>query len=307
MYLSYSGYKLYLNCPYAYWHGYIGKLPLEKPDDRLGSVFGSIVGVLFEDFYNHEWWRKPEPQAFVMSQIEAATVKVLKQEQSPKWGRPGGVLMWRGEGEGQNPKAMYADADELMADVRDAVARGFKIIRAERLLGPYAKAEIKLDSTVEGHRLGGRADFIIRRAKPHQDKGIYDGKGSKYRDRYVDPKQLHWYAMLYRLRFNEVPDKLAFVYWRFDPPESIDWVEFTEADLDQLLEDTLAAIERIEEGKASLPKEGEVPAIDLMELARKVFQPKANENNCRFCPRATATQCSWGFSVVQKIEQRRRS
>jgi hypothetical protein len=308
MYLSYSGFKLAYECLYAYWHEYINKTPLEEPDDRLGSVYGSIVGTLFEDFYNYEWWRKDQPQAYVMSQVEAVTDRILKQETSPtKWGRPGGVLKWKGpKSKGGNPRAMYADKDELMADVRDGVARGFKIIRHDRLLGPYAKAEVRLDGVVDGHKLGGRADFIIQRIRPHSDRGIYDGKGSKYRDRYVSPKQLYWYAMLYRLKYNKLPDKLAFVYWRFSPPESIDWVEFSEADLDALLDEVLAMINRIEKGKADLPEPGKVPDIDLMELARKVFRPRANEDNCRFCPRATATQCSWGFAVRQEMEQRKR-
>lgn len=304
MYISYSGFTKFNDCAYAYWHDYINRTPLALPDDRLGSIYGSVVGKLFEDFYNKEWWRKDNPSAFVLMQVEEATEAIIKEETSPKKGRPGGVLLWRGDGKGRNPKGLYSNRDELMADVRDGVTRGFHTIRQERLLGPYAKSEVKLDSTVDGHLLGGRADFIIRRTKPHLDLGIYDGKGSKHRERYVSPKQLLWYAMLYRLRFEKTPDKLAFVYWRFSPPKSIDWINFSGSDLDMLLEEVLAGIRRIEKGVAALPEKGKVPDIDHMELARKVFQPKANESNCRFCPRAVATQCSWGFSVVQKMRQR---
>lgn len=307
MYLSYSGYKKYLDCPYVYWHSYVNETPLEKPEDRLGSVFGSTVGLLFEDFYNQRFWKQEQPQAFVMERVGAATARIIKQETSPRWGRPGGVLLWKGDGEGQNPRGMYVDRDELMADVRDAVRRGFQIIKHYRLLGPYAEAEVKLDKRVEGHTLGGRADFILKRTKPHHDRCVLDGKGSKYRDRYVSPKQLLWYGMLYWLCFDKVPDKLGFVYWRYAPPDSLDWLDFSEADLDQLLEEALGAVETIERLTASLPApESDIAAIDRMKLARGVFKPKANENNCRFCPYATATQCSWGFSVRQKMEQSRR-
>ena len=303
MYISYSGWKKYKDCPFAYWHDYINHTPLEKPDDRLGSIYGSVVGLLFEEFYNLRLWKQPQPKDVVLGRVEEAVKRVVRQETSARKGRPGGVLRWKGAGEGRNSKGMYLDEADLAADVREAVIRGFKIIKHYRLLGPRAEAEVKLDSPINGHILGGRADFILKRTEPHHDLCILDGKGSKYRGTYVSPKQLHWYTMLYRLRFNETPDKLGFVYWRFEPPESMDWVEFSSADLDQLLEGVLADVREIGRLESNLPPPNEKQAMDRSGLARQEFRPRANDNNCRFCPHATTTQCSAGLWVVQKMEQ----
>jgi hypothetical protein len=289
MYISYSGWKKYKDCPFSYWHDYIAHSPLEKPDDRLGSVYGSVVGALFEDFYNQKLWQEDQPKNLMKDKVEGMVKKILRQETTPKHGRAAGVLLWKGSGKGQNPKGLYANEAELIEDVKEAVDRGFKIIKQYRLLGPRAEAEVKLDSNVGSHILGGRADFVMVRTTPHSDLCILDGKGSRHRGNYVSPKQLLWYAMLYRLRFGEMPDKLGFVYWRYAPPESMDWVEFSAVDLDQLMEEVLSDLGKIEAAKANLPT-----ALN-QGLAREEFKPKPNEDSCRFCPRAVANQCPDGI------------
>jgi hypothetical protein len=298
LYLSYSGFKKYDQCPYAYWHSYIGKTPPARPDDRLGSIFGSAIGVLFEEFYTQRWWKKRSNcQPFMLGQVERVVDDLLKKETSPgKWGSPGGVLLWKGYGDGRNPKALYSNRDELVTDVKEAVVRGLRIVKHYRLLGPRTEAEKILDLEVEGNKIGGRADFIIRRTAPHGDLLLLDGKGSRHRGRYVDPKQLHWYAMLYRRHFNEIPDKLAFLYWKFDPPDSIDWVEFSEADLDMLLDEVLTAFKHIGQARSQLPK---ADPLTVQGVARGLFRPKPNPDNCRFCAYASKMTCPNGAGLAK--------
>ena len=69
-YLSYTGFKTYKTCPLTYWNDYVNNTVLEKPDDRLGSIYGTVVGTLFERFYNEKIWRKPQPQAEVMALVD---------------------------------------------------------------------------------------------------------------------------------------------------------------------------------------------------------------------------------------------
>lgn len=301
LYISYSGWKKYDGCPFAYWNSYVGKTPVEGPDDRLGSIYGSVVGKIFEDFYNEAWWKNRRPVAMMLGKVEGALAWTIKRETTPYRGRPGGVLMWKGEGEGFNPNGMYESPEELAGDIREAVGRGCRIIRHHRLLGPYAEAEVKLDYTVEGYRLGGRADFIIERTKPHHDLCIVDGKGSRWRAKYVDPRQLLWYALLYRFHHGKVPDKLGFLFWRCEPDEAVDWVEFVEADLDELLDKVLQDLRRIEEGTARLG-----PRPSFAE-ARKVFRPVAERNKreadkeCRFCNYGSPDICPKGSEII--VEQ----
>ncbi len=302
MYLSYSGFKKY-ECPFAYYNDYVAHTPKGEVDDRLGSVFGTVVGKLFEDFYAQKIWKQPQPQGYLMERVEKTVDKTIQRETTPWKERPAGVLLWKGEGSGQNPKGMYADRQELIADVRDAVARGFQIIRHHRLLGPRTDAEYKLDFEFEGDMYAGRADFVIQRTKPHGDLLIVDGKGSRHRGRYVDPKQLQWYGMLFWLHSLKagkplLPDKLAFLYWREDPAECMDWLEISEGDVQDLFETVKDTVQEIKQReKMILPN---APVED----ARGVFKPKANEKNCRFCPYASI--CPPGAKVQASIKEKQR-
>jgi hypothetical protein len=306
MYISYSGWKRYDDCAFDYWNAYPGQTQVEGPDDRLGSIYGSVVGKIFEDFYNEKWWQKnPRPVAEMLTKVEGAVAWTIKRETTPYRGRPGGVLMWKGEGEGQNPKGMYVDQDELIEDVKEAIGRGCRVIRHHRLLGEYAEAEVKLDYTVEGYRLGGRADFIIQRVQPHNDLCIIDGKGSRWRAKYVDLRQVLWYAMLYRFHHGVVPDKIGFLFWRYEPNEAIDWVEFVEDDLDELLNKVLGHLRKIEEGLAELG-----PRPSFAE-ARQVFRPVAEGRNkrnaekaCRFCRFGLPEICPKGAEVKAKLQEK---
>lgn len=308
MYLSYSGFhkkgdsRTQEGCDYAYWHIYINATKTDAPDDRLGSIYGSVVGKLFEDFYENRRWKEPEPQAFVVSRVEEVIDEVIKHETTPdvRRHRQAGVLLWKGEGPGQSPRGLYANREELAADVRDAVGRGFSIIRHYRLLGPEARAEVKLDSKIDGHTLAGRADFIILRTKPHHDLVIFDGKGSRHRDKYVSREQLFWYAMLYRFQHGKLPDKLGFIFWRYDPPESIDWPDFDDDIIDDLQARALKAIHDIERMEKELKKGMPLPII------RSIFKPTANSENCRFCQFATEELCPEGFKIAEELKKKKR-
>lgn len=310
MYLSYSGWKKFKSeCGFAYWLSYIGKITVPQTDDRLGSIFGSVVGKLFEDFYKEEVFRQPQPLGFLMAKVPGTVKAVIREEVSPSasW-KTGGVIKWKGEGPGQNPKAMYESEEELAADVRDAVARGFRIIRHYRLLGKGAQAEVQLDSFIQGHKIAGRADFILRRVLPYDDELILDGKGSQHRDKYVDKRQLRWYAMLFREKFKRLPDRLGFVFWRYDPPDSVDWVDVKEEEIQALKEEVLGDIRQIEQLSAGLNASP--------EAARKVFLPVASNPKpgmtksdikftCRFCPFAVEDICPDGAKIVAAADKRK--
>jgi hypothetical protein len=264
MYISYSGFKLYSACKLAYWHTYVRETEPPEPDNAVNALYGSVVGRIFEDFYTQRIWRQKDFQKALQDLVEPTYQKVVHDEV-----RRGRVLRWQTP---QDKKPNYSSPEELLADVRDTIPRGLRIIRHDRLVGPRTEAETKLDSVVKGHTIGGRADFIIERVKPHHDLVILDGKGSKHRGSFVDPRQLKWYAMLYSLRNNgALPDKLGFVYWRFDPPESLDWVAFSQSDTDELLEEVLEAVAEIER------------AVAHRAESNKSFPPRPSRENCRFC------------------------
>jgi hypothetical protein len=297
MYLSYSGWSTLDNCNFEYWNKYVN-LTEVPPEDRLGSVFGSVTGGLFEVFYEESLWKEDQPVGALSDRVDAMVAKVLKEETSPRKMRPAGVLRWKGKGPGQNPRGMYASPEALAADVRDAVARGIRIIRHHRLIGPIAKAEVKLDQEIDGVCVAGRTDFIIARTDPYRDLVILDGKGSKHRGAYVDENQLRWYDMLFRRKTGHAPDKLGFVYWRYEPEEALDWFDSDSDKCSELLSKVLRDAAMIEAGIEKAPKG------TPFEEARKVFLPRAEDPNakdkasvCRFCPYATEQICPAGFEV----------
>lgn len=267
MYLSYSGHKAYKDCPRMYWHRYIGKTKLPAPDNKVNSLYGSTVGTIFEYFYNDGLWRKPGIQAILEDLIEPTLTRIIDQECRS------GTVDW------SDPKANYKSREALVREVRKTMPRAIEIIRHHRLLGKRAEAEVKLDSSIEGHVVGGRADFIIERIPPHGDLVIIDGKGSRHRDKYVDPHQLWWYSMLYRHQFGRVPDKVGFLFWRQEPENSLDWVDFSERSLDDLLSGVLSSIRTIEEGKAQLAK---TPEPEVRAALQVLFPPQIG-SKCNLC------------------------
>lgn len=305
MYLSYSGHKKASSCLFAYWHEYINRTPKSGLDDRLGSIYGSVVGRLFEEFYFNKLWRQPNPKDILIERVSQTVRDVITSETTSKGWKTAGVLLWKGSGPNQNPKGLYSNREELEADVRDTIPRGLNIIRRHKLVGPRADPEYKLDYKIpDGHILAGRSDLIIQRVRPFEDLVIVDGKGSRHRGGYVDPQQLVWYAMLFYLHAQhlgtkpELPDKLAFLYWRYDPDNAMDWMHVSEDDVRTLLASVLDTIRRIEEKIKMLP--AGVP----LSTVRGVFKPSPSESNCRFCPYTDA--CPSGYKIQEDLKCRQR-
>jgi len=270
MYISYSGYKLYTACQLAYWHKYIAQTKLPAPDNQVNTLFGNIIGSLFEAYYNENLGANPA----LAEGILQARVGKYAQEMVHRVRRYA-TVKWKA----QDPKAMYASSDELLRDLHETVAKGLKTIVLHNLWSHGAKAEVVLDHTIQGNVLAGRADFIGRNAN-----GVYilDGKGSKYRELFVDKRQLLWYAMLYEAKNKELPSTLGFVHWRSDPEKAVDWVPYKAEDLVELKAKVHEDIAKIEEAKKKdTPFE---PTVDLNKTKKQcyycVFAP--------LCPRALA-------------------
>lgn len=297
MYLSYSGYKK-AACMYAYWHQYINHTDVGL-EDCLGSIFGSVIGRLFEDFYVEQLWRKPDTKKVMESRMWGMLATVIKEEtsQGKNPQHKARILKWAGEEEGQNPRGMYANKEEIIVDVEASILRGLQSIRYYKFISKGAQAELKLNTDLKGHTLGGKADFVMRRVG-HGDLVIVDGKGSMYKDKYLDETQLLWYCMLHKHRTGILPDKSAFLYWRYEPPLSVDWFEFTQADADELEGKVLKKADRIEKLTRKLP------TVVNYEATRELFKPKPSEDNCRFCPYGLENMCPKGFAIKTKISER---
>ena len=267
--LYWSTLKMYEECPQKFvwskgWdqydcgHGPGERKPRPEQRSRHHAVFGIVIQQAVEDMYNKELYR--DPQNLVENLLSIGEREFDRQIDKPK------------------NKINYAEAKMTRAEMWDLCANGItsfiETMKAHRFLGPYAKAEVDLVGWIDKvNPIGGRADTIIKRV----DTGvtILDGKNTKYKMKYTDPDQLRWYALLYKLIYREMPDRLAYVWYRFphgqktiekDGSETletgVEWIEFDEDDLKGLAQRALDA------------KTG-------MEAER--FDPTPSPKTCDFC------------------------
>jgi hypothetical protein len=300
VYLSYSGFKTYGECPFAYWHKYVNKTKI-PPDNGVNAMYGSVVGMVFEAFYRDHLWRRADYLDYLQSIVEPTFEKAMKDQRNR-------VYDWHDE------KSNYKSREECVAAVRLAIPRGVNTIRQNRFLGTHAVAEMKLDHSFGPHYIGGRADFVIKRIPPHNDLVILDGKGSKWREKYVDGKelkpgqkiqgtQLKWYAMLHREKHGIIPDGLGYIFWMFEDDKAVEWVQFTNADLDTVQNEVIATMDRVAGSVSELEKvSGLIQSHD--ELRQERFPAQAGDH-CRLC--SYVDRCEEGTKKVAAMRRKSRT
>jgi CRISPR/Cas system-associated exonuclease Cas4 (RecB family) len=261
MYLSYTGFTTFRNCKRAYYYKYIFKPILAKPVNRVHMLYGDVVGKLFEKFYIDQIWRNREMIPILLSHVRPILNKVVIQEINK-----GGVFDWTEPGLKPGTRSII----EVEQEVRESIPRGVRSILRHRLLGVDVGTEVVLNSRVGGNVLAGRADFIIHRLRPYNDLVIIDGKGSRWREKFTDDRQLRWYSMLYQLRNKKIPDHVGFLYWRESEDTSLDWKEVSQTELNDLQN---AALEMIKEILELKKQSGNATAVFLA----------TSGSRCQFC------------------------
>jgi len=259
--LYWSTLKMFEECPQKFvwskgWdqydcgHGPGNRKPKPEQRSRHHAVYGIAIQQAIEDMYNQELYR--DPKTMVSRMLESGKKEFDRQIDKPK------------------NNISYSEARMTRAEMWDMCAGGItgfvQTMKAHRFLGTYARAEVDLVGWIDKKNpIGGRADTIIKRT----DTGttIIDGKNTKYKMKYTDPDQLRWYALLYKLLYRVLPDRLAYVWYRFPydqdaGEEGVEWVEFDEADLQGLAQ----------------------RALDAKEAMRaENFDPTPSPKVCNFC------------------------
>jgi hypothetical protein len=142
---------------------------------------------------------------------------------------------------------------------------------------------------------------------------ILDGKGSKHRETYVDGHklapgqkvegvQLKWYGLLYRAHTGRIPEGLGYIFWRFEGEKAIEWVDFSESDLDRLKAEVLSVITRIDVATSRLSSLGRESQA-YSDLRQELF-PAQPSFGCNLC--AFATICEDGKKQTKKSRPRPR-
>lgn len=227
LYLSYSGRKAYLDCPRLYQHRYVLKTKVVR--DPKTSFFGSMIGKVFEWFYEEAVWAKPDPIAAASSMIPRAVKFVLEDEGFARTQDPGYV-------------------SNVESDLEELVPKAVEAIRVHKLLSPNSRAELNLTvnyaSPKHGFeiRMGGRTDFVHYLTP--ENVWILDGKGSRHREKYVDTEQVVWYAVQHYIKYGVAPSRIGFIYWRF-PDDPVQWVDYGEQSMRDCIDKTFDVVKRI--------------------------------------------------------------
>lgn len=199
--------------------------PLPVKSSRHHAVMGQVIQKVIENMYNNEMWREPKilPQRMLEMVEKEFEIEVKRN-----------FIEWR----------VAPSKSEMIEVCRSGVLGYLRTLKVNRLLGPYARAEVDLLGRIDpGNPVGGRADVMVKR----DDTGvtILDGKNSQEKGKYTTPDQLRWYALCFYLVYGTLPDRLGFVYYRYpadDKGESgVDWVPVTRPDVEGLAQRAVTA------------------------------------------------------------------
>lgn len=200
MKLSYSEYRTYLSCPRLYDNEQRKVEPAEK-----SSAYFKLYGLLIEQFfkkYTNEIVRKDitVTDQEIRNILSMQWQKILK-DNYVDWGDP-----W-----------VKFSSEQIFESVYEDVNKNLKAFDFWKDM----KAEVTLDIMLKksGDHLTGRLDFI-RQNKDTVE--ILDGKGTEKMDTNVDVDQLYFYSLLYLLRYGRLPDKVGFLFYRYQLIKYID-------------------------------------------------------------------------------------
>lgn len=233
------------------------KVPVKRSAHH--ALMGIVIQAVLEKMYNEELYR--DPKNLSQNLLEMVEREWLRHSQKPR--------NWI------DVREAGMSEEEMVQVCRDGVLGYLRTMKAHKLIGPYAKSEVKLIGWVDKWlSVGGKADFIIRR----DDTGvtILDGKNSKHKLGGVDPDQLRWYAMVFKLAYRQPVDRLGFVWFRFpygmeklnpqtdtlEIEQGVDWVPFTDDDLKGLALRAQEARDGMRKGK---------------------FAPNPSPKGCEYC------------------------
>ena len=242
-YMDFSQLSLYKKCPLSYKWKYIDrKVPKEIPNYYY-AFQGMVIQKLFELFYNESWYlKKDKCREYIFSRAPDIFAEVLKYC----------TIDWHDRIAKKTKQQVYEAYLEM-------IPIALATIKEHKLLGAYAKSEEKLQAFMDDKYtvLTAKMDFLI---KNQNGINILDGKNTSNKSTYTkDPTQLYFYALVFYLRYNVWPDKLAYWFWRDGKVVYID--------LDK---------DKVEALKV------EIKDV-LYKIFKKKFEPNPEYKSCLFC------------------------
>jgi len=219
MKLSYSQYRTFIQCPRLYNYQ-ATKTPPPAKSSEYFTLYGKLIEAFFRKYTNIY-----TKQGLILD--NESIKKILKnlweyilESSYVDWSEP-----WVNE-----------TSDQIFEDVYNDTLLNIKKFDFWK----DAKSEISFEVLLKKSQdiLSCRMDFIWK--KPDGTIEILDGKGTSKMDKNVDIEQLLFYALMYLLRNKRLPDKLGFLYYRY---QMIKYIDF---DMDAVMafKDKLALVKK---------------------------------------------------------------
>ena len=209
MKLSYSEYRNYVQCPLKYYNEVNNVVPPEEPS-RYFAVYGLVVEYFFKIYtnvYSKKGIHLTDDQ--VRSVMRKLWNKVL-EENYVVWTDP-----WCRE-----------SSEHIFMSACDDVIKNLNTFD----FWENAQSEVGFEILLKKSKdiLTCRLDFIVN--NPNGTVEILDGKGTYKMDKSVDIDQLYFYILIYLMHYKKLPDKVGFLYYKF---QTIRYIDF---DMDSVME-----------------------------------------------------------------------
>jgi CRISPR/Cas system-associated exonuclease Cas4 (RecB family) len=232
MRLSYSQYRTYIQCPRLY-HYQATHVPPPVKSSAYFSLYGRLIEAFFKKYTNQYTKQKTGLSNEDIRSILKNMWDHLLNTSYVCWDDP-----WVKESSDQIFESVYSD---VLLNI------------AKFDLWVRSKSEVSYEIFLKKSRdvITCRLDFIWPKSDGTVE--IIDGKGTNKMDKNVDVEQLFFYALVYMLKNRKLPDKIGFLYYRY---QLIKYVDF---DLQTILDfkDKLVIVKRsIKETKVFEPKVG---------------------------------------------------
>lgn len=174
--LSWNTLSTYLKCPLQFR---FQKDKVEYPKDSRNAILGIVVQKLFELWINegHFW----DGSSWLYRNFDRVWAECQGE------GKPtGGWGAWC-------PWEDKSQENKCMEDSREQIGNLFAMITEHKLLAKKMASEFRFKGALPtGDQVCGSIDFMLD--KPTQ-KYVLDAKGTKYKTRYLDKRQLVYYKL----------------------------------------------------------------------------------------------------------------
>lgn len=230
-------------------------------DSVHNAIPGRVLSRMMEEFYNEQLYKDP-------STVREKLQSLIHREFSYQLTAPRNYIDWS-----RSPTRM-----QMRMDLYATIPGFLRTVVKQKLFGKFAKAEMDLKVFIakDKYPVGGKMDLVFTRETENGDEiTILDGKNSKHKDKYSDPDQLVYYALIFYLVYGRMPDRLGWLWYKYpygtvapdgSIEEGVKFIDFTLADL----------------------KEMATRAVTVHKLLEKEeFDANPTPKGCRFCPYET--------------------